>query len=78
MLAVNVLPDLVKSEALEINKYHKRDDPHEQRVREYNEDDLSSLEEELATSEEVTGQESSDCNEIKPKVKRPKENPYLV
>lgn len=78
VLGVNCLPDLVRSEALGINKYFKREDPDDGKAKEFNMEDLSALEEESATSEEVTDQEFFDSDKDKPKVKWPKENPYLV
>ena len=78
VLGVTVLKDLIKSEALGINKHFKKVDPDSIKKKEYNMDDLSSLEEESATSEEVTGQEFSDDSDKEHKVRRPKENPYLV
>ena len=51
VLAVKVLPDLIKSEALEVNKYGKLTPLAAIKSNEYNLDDVSSLEEESAEEE---------------------------
>ena len=54
MLGVKLKPKFTKSDALEINKYFKRDDPDAVKYADFNSDDLSALEEESLAPYEVT------------------------